>query len=280
MSQSDHAAPKRTPHVIAVGNEKGGTGKSTTAMHVAAGFMASGFKTGTIDLDARQGTLSRYVENRQNYCARTQSVLPMPQHQAVPISEAETVSDAKAEESQGFEAALAALSDCDVIVIDTPGRDSHFGRLAVVAADQLITPINDSFIDLDVLGVVDPETLAILHPSKYAETVFQQKIVRAGKLTANRTFDWVVIRNRMSQLESKNRRAMDKALETLADRVGFRVAPGFSERVIFRELFLDGLTLLDLRGSEAKVRMNLSHVAARNELRALLAALGLNNADL
>lgn len=270
----------RAPHIITIGNEKGGTGKSTTAMHLAAGFMANGFKVGVIDLDARQGTLSRYVQNRRDFAARTGAELTMSGHRAVPESQAATRVGMEQEESQAFDKALSDLADQDVVIIDTPGRDSHLGKLALAEADTLITPINDSFIDLDVLAVVDPTSYKVRRPSLYAETVFKQKIAKARKSGSNRTFDWVVIRNRMSQLESKNRRAMDQALDELSARIRFRIAPGFSERVIFRELFLDGLTLLDLRGAEAGVKLNLSHVAARQELRDLLAALGLKGAEI
>jgi len=262
------------PHFFVVGNEKGGTGKSTTSMHLIAGFMASGVRVGSMDLDSRQGTLTRYIENRRDFAAKNGLDLNMPHHHAVMESRANIKADAEAEEATTFHRTVQELRDCEVIVIDTPGRDSYLSRLGHAQADTLITPINDSFVDLDVLAIVDPDTYRVRRPSKYAEAVFQEKMSRARRLGANRTFDWIVIRNRLSQLDSRNRQAMDQALEELSRRIGFRVAPGFSERVVFRELFLEGLTLLDLK-SIGSTRMSMSHVAARQELRDLFAAIGL-----
>lgn len=273
---NDPAIPTATaPHILVLGNEKGGTGKSTTAMHLIAGLLAAGKNVGSIDLDARQATLTRYVENRITFAERHGQALRIPEHRTVPVSELPNRSDADADELARFSTALSELSGADTIVIDTPGRDSNLSKLGHSMANTLITPINDSFVDLDVIASVDPDTGRVLHPSKYAEMVFQQKIERARRGGANRTFDWVVIRNRLSQLDSKNRKAMDTALDELAKRIGFRVAPGFSERVIFRELFLQGLTLLDIRDKDTGVRMNMSHLAARQELRALFQAIGL-----
>lgn len=276
-TQQKPPTPERRtyPHTFVVGNEKGGTGKSTTTMHVIAGLLANGYSVGSIDLDARQGTLTRYMENRQEHAARYNVDLPMPDHIAVLPSRNVNYNEATEEENLAFTAAMESLISCDAIVIDTPGRDSNLSRLGHRHANTLITPINDSFVDLDVLAVVDPVTYAVKHPSKYSEMVFQEKIARARQTKINRTFDWVVMRNRLSQLDSRNQQAMSQAVEALSKRIGFRVLPGFSERVVFRELFLNGLTLLDLGKGHDGPRMNMSHVAARQELRELLTALGL-----
>jgi chromosome partitioning protein len=82
------------------------------------------------------------------------------------------------------------------------------------------------------------------------------------------------MRNRLSPLDAKNKRRVGDALTALAQRIGFRVAPGLSERVIYREMFTAGLTLLDLSDEGAAASFTLSHVAARQELRDLI--LGLN----
>lgn len=265
-----------SPHIFVVGNEKGGTGKSTTSMHLIAGFLSNGNTVGSIDLDARQGTLTRYIENRRDYAEKNAIPLPMPDHHAVLVSRAQTKTEAQAEETTAFDRTLKELRDCEVVVIDTPGRDSHLSRLGHAHADTLITPINDSFVDLDVLAHIDPETYRVRRPSKYAESVFKEKMSRAQRLGANRTFNWIVIRNRLSQLDSRNRKAMDTAIAELAKRIGFQVAPGFSERVVFRELFLEGLTLLDVKSGSGP-RLSMSHLAARQELRELFTAIGLSD---
>lgn len=246
-----------------VGNSKGGTGKSTTAMHLAVGLLRAGHKVGTLDLDAHQGTLTRYVESRRALAERRGLALPQPSHQALAAGDGAEV-----------EQALSALAArCDYVVIDTPAGETALSLGGHSRADTLITPLNDSFVDLDVLARVDPDTYRVLRPSRYAATVWEIKKERARR--DGRSIDWVVLRNRLTTLDAHNKRAMAATLSALAKRIGFRVAPGLSERVIYRELFLLGLTLLDLREADTGVQLSLSHIAARRELRELLDALGL-----
>jgi chromosome partitioning protein len=251
------------PRLIVFGNEKGGSGKSTAAVHVAVGLTRAGKRVAALDLDARQGSLSRYLANRD---AR----LPTPPTLPIPRSTLPVVADADADERNRLDAAIAECAGHEFIVIDTPGSDSNLTRLAHARADVLVTPINDSFVDLDLLARVDPDTHQVVAPSLYSEMVWEQRKRRA--LTDGQTIDWIVMRNRMGHVEGRNKRVIADILAALAKRIGFRLAPGFGERVIFRELFLKGLTLLDL-GSETGHAMTLSHVAARQEVRALLDAI-------
>jgi chromosome partitioning protein len=168
---------------------------------------------------------------------------------------------------------MAELADCDVIVIDTPGSDTGLSRIGHARADILITPLNDSFLDLDLLARLDRAGKQIKGPSIYAEAVWEQRKRRA--LADGGSIDWVVMRNRLSSLDARNKRDIGRLLEQLAKRIGFRLAPGFSERVIFRELFPRGLTLLDLNEGRGGPALNMSHVAARQEVRALLQAIGI-----
>lgn len=270
-------APMRTPgraHVIVLGNEKGGSGKSTTAMHVAIALLHEGARVGTIDVDSRQGTLSRYVENRRHYSRDRGLNLPLPEHRAVLISDLPIRGEAEAAERERFGQVFGELAtDTDFIVIDTPGSNTHLSRLAHIEADTLLTPLNDSFIDLDLLARVEPDTFRIVRPSVYSEMVWQQRQQRAA--AGRRPVDWLVMRNRLSTLDARNKREMEKVVGALAQRLGFRVAPGLSERVIYRELFLRGLTLLDIKGKTAGISMTMSHVAARQELRTLVSELNL-----
>jgi chromosome partitioning protein len=267
----------RTPgrgHVLVIGNEKGGSGKSTTALHVAVSLMSDSSRVATLDLDARQGTLGRYLENRAAYARRKGIELAMPIHAAVPLSTLPDRAAAEADETARFETALEpALAAADFVIVDTPGSDTHLSRTAHVWADTLLTPLNDSFIDLDLLARVDPDTLEIVRPSIYAEAVWKQRQLRA--IQGGRPVDWVVMRNRLSTLAARNKRDMGNAIEALARRIGFRVAAGLSERVIYKELFLNGLTLLDLKRGNGGPSLTLSHVAARQEVRDLVAALNL-----
>lgn len=264
---------KLGPHIIVLGNEKGGSGKSTTAMHLIVALLAAGKKVGSIDLDARQGSLTRYAENRRKTAAGMLTPLPMPTHIPINQSKADSRQAAMHEDEVNLAAALDQLKDNDFIVIDTPGSDSALSRAAHIRADTLISPLNDSFLDLDLFGRVEDEGASIRRPSVYAETVWEQRKRRA--MAGGKPIDWVVMRNRLSSLDARNKRDIGKLLDHLAKRIGFRLAPGFTERVIFRELFPRGLTLLDLSRNDAGVQWRMSHVAARQEVRDLLDALNL-----
>lgn len=264
------------PYLIVLGNEKGGSGKSTTAMHIVVALLREGYRVGTIDLDARQKSLTRYIENRRAYCAETGTELPMPVETVVPRSELRTSDEAEADEKARFEAAYLGLApQADVIIIDCPGSDTYLSRLAHTAADTLVTPVNDSFVDLDLLARVNPENHSVEGPSLYAEMVWKARQRRAvadgGKI------DWVVLRNRVGSLHAKNKERVEGVLNELSKRIGIRHIPGLGERVIYRELFLRGLTLMDLKqsgGIDGK-GLSMSHVAARQELRKLVDALEL-----
>ena len=270
--------PGGRPHVIVLGNEKGGSGKSTTAMHLVVALLHDGYDVGSIDCDARQGSFTRYVENRKTTAAEMLIPLPLSRHIAIHRSNADSAVSARDDEARRLTEALDQLKDCDFIVIDTPGSDTSLSRLAHTFADTLITPLNDSFLDLDLLGRIDHGGAKILKPSIYSEMVWEQRKQRAIK--GGRPIDWIVMRNRLSSLDAKNKRDIGKLLEQLAKRIGFRLAPGFTERVIFRELFPRGLTLLDINRRDAKLDLGIawrmSHVAARQEVRELVDVLGLS----
>ena len=254
-----------SPHFIVFANEKGGTGKSTTAVHTAIALAASGHRVGALDLDGRQRTMTRYLENRDATMRRLEkSELPRAAYEVL-----EDHSEA------GLSAAIERLSaETDVIVIDTPGRDDETARAAILRADTLVTPMNDSFVDLDLIGQVHPENYKITKPSFYAELIWNSRTQRA-KVTG-KGVDWVVLRNRLQHVESHNLKRVGAALDELARRVGFRVIPGLGERVIYRELVPPGLTLLDL-GQLGEV--GIAHIAARQELREMVAGLAIPGAD-
>lgn len=258
-------------HVIVVGNEKGGTGKSTVSMHLIVSLLNRGKSVGSIDLDARQATLTRYVQNRQNRKDAALLGLKVPDHVAVPPTADRDADERRFQETFGH---LSTLHD--VVVIDTPGSDHYLSRLGHSFADTLVTPLNDSLVDLDVLARVEPESLRILRPSHYAEMVWDTKKTRAMR-GEKAVVDWIVLRNRLAHLDARNKQVMEKLLADLARRIGFRAAPGLGERVIYRSMFLEGLTLLDLRQGIPGFDLNMSTVAARQELRALVEAIGLDD---
>ncbi|GAB6053322.1 division plane positioning ATPase MipZ [Magnetospira thiophila] len=247
-------------HIIVLGNEKGGSGKSTTAVHLVISLLRLGKRVATIDADLRQGTLSRYLENRAAYSQSKGLPLPMPTH-------------VRLTDDSLFDPQLDALAvDHDVVLIDCPGHDTEVARQAHARADTLITPLNDSFIDLDVLARVSADAHKVLGLSHYAEMVWEQRKRRA--MAKDKPIDWILLRNRLSHLDARNKRDVGRILDGLERRLGFRQVAGFGERVIFRELFPKGLTLLDLKESQDG-NLTLSHVAARQEVRAIIEALSL-----
>ncbi len=265
---------ERVPaHVIVLGNEKGGSGKTTTAMHVIAYLLQTGFRVGSIDLDGRQRSLTRYVENRKAWAEAANVNLVMPDHAVLTRSAADTVTEANAAEEAELDATIERLAaENDFLVIDCPGSDK-FARFVATRAHTLVTPINDSFVDFDLIGQVDPETFKVKKLSFYAELIWEARKARAK--SDGTTIDWVVLRNRTQHVEAHNMKRIVSALAELSQRVGFRMIPGLSERVIYRELFPSGLTIAR---SEGRGRRNpdvhVSRCSAR-EVRALVEALQL-----
>ena len=247
-------------HVIVFANEKGGTGKSTTAVHVAVALSAMGKSVTCLDLDTRQRTLYRYLENRLETAKRRGITLPTPDF-AVFEDDSQAAIERKVAEM---------ASGRDFLVIDTPGRDDKFARFAVTRANTLVTPMNDSFVDFDLIGQVDGESFKVKRISFYAELIWETRKARAKADGA--TIDWIVLRNRLANMEARNQQRVAEALGELSKRAGFRFITGLNERVIYRELFPSGLTLLD-KGHLGQ--LGTTHLAARQELRSMVADLGL-----
>ncbi len=260
-----------TPHIIVLGNEKGGTGKSTVAMHIIVHLLRDGKKVASLDLDGRQGSLTKYIKNRDLYAKKLGISLPMPEHMAVAANNSLSP-ESVAEYLTILDTTIQNLKKiADYIVIDTPGSDNYLMRAGHNYADTLITPINESLIDLDVLGSVDPETQKISSPSQYSQTVWEARQFRASHRL--QPLRWFVIRNRLSYIDNRNRHLMDKVIGELSKRVSFTPLPGLGERVIYRELFLKGLTMLDLRKAGIDMNIGVSHIAARREIKQLMDAI-------
>lgn len=259
-------AAARRGRVLVVGNEKGGSGKSTAAIHLAIGLLQKNISVATIDLDYPQGTFTRYIENRLAYIEHTGKKLFVPEHHVISPSTYNSVNDIKQDERERY---ISVLNDLRrrfaVVIVDTPGSASYMSRLAHERANVVLTPLNDSFIDLDVVAQVDMVHFSSLSPSHYADMVMKARTLRANN---NSSLDWIVMRNRLSPLASRNKLQIAQILEMLGQRFNFRSVAGFSERVAFRELFLHGLTLLDTTESKKPA----SYLAAKTEVDALLAA--------
>jgi len=267
---AEQATRARSARVIVVGNEKGGSGKSTVAMHIAIALIKAGQRVATIDLDTRQKSFTHYVENRCTWAKHVARDLGIPDHFCLD----EKVSYPTAEDEVSRCKTLTDMVDAlahthGIIVIDTPGHDGYLMQLAHSMADTLITPLNDSFVDVDVLGTVDPETFDVTGTSHYSQMVEEAR--RQRYILDGVTPDWVVLRNRLSTLGSRNKRLVGEGLQELSQRLNFRCTEGLAERVIFREFYPRGLTAVDdLDELMLGARPTMSHVSARLEMQNLL----------
>ncbi len=260
-------------HIVVVGNEKGGAGKSTVSMHVASALARLGKSVAGLDLDLRQQSFSRYIHNRRAFMQEAGLDLPTPNIHDLPEIDANALKPGENVYDHRLSAAIAALEGShDFILIDCPGSHTRLSQVAHSLADTLITPLNDSFVDFDLLARIDSSGTEIQSPSVYSEMVWNARQLRAQ--AGLPPIDWIVVRNRMGAQRMVNKEKMERAITMLSKRIGFRIAPGFSERVIFRELFPRGLTLLDLKDIGVK-QLNISNIAARQELRDLVKALDL-----
>jgi chromosome partitioning protein len=273
MSIAPEAAAR--PHIVVVGNHKGGSGKSTVAMHLIVALLKAGKRIASFDLDLTQQTLTRYLENRWAWSRQNDLPLELPDHHAI-------ADDCWAERDGGadlawFSAELAKIERdgaCDFIVIDTPGGIHQLSLVAHAMADTLVTPINDSLVDLDVIVSVGPARNGEPQPSRYAQTV--ALALEGRRSLSGRPTDWVVVRNRMATLASHNQRQVSELIEAVRGKLGFRTARGLSERLVFRELFAVGLTAFDrIEKAVLGAKPSPTNLVARLEVRDLVEQIGL-----
>ena len=269
LVQSIQEQPQ-SAHVVVLGNEKGGSGKSTTALHIAVALLKAGQRVATIDLDSRQQSFTHYIDNRRAWAERARIKLELPTHYCVARADGNSVEANEAREFANFSAAISKIEHShDVVVVDTPGNDTYLMRLAHSMADTLVTPLNDSFVDFDVLATLDPTNFTVTGESHYAEMVREAR--RQRRLVDGRLTDWIVVRNRLAALGSRNKRLVGEGIGELSKRMGFRSVDGFAERVVYREFFPRGLTALDdLDEATLGTRPSMSHLTAREEVIQLL----------
>ncbi len=258
--------------VIVVGNEKGGSGKSTLSIHLAVSYLYSGYKVATIDLDGRQGTLTHYIENRIRYMQQNNIDLPEPEHLVVTPSQFSS-RRSSAEDEEQLDLEIEDLKkDYDIIIIDTPGTFSHLSNAGHKNADILISPVNDSLVDIDVIATLDPHSKAVIAESQYTQNV--REIQKKRDTLGKDPLSWIVLRNRIIHIDTKNKREIDSILKHLQNYMKFTYIPGIGERVVYKEMFLKGLTILDLLKLN-KSEISISHIAAKNELLTILNAIGI-----
>ncbi len=264
MSDSNSSSSSQA-HIIVIGNEKGGTGKSTIAMHLAVKLLQENFRVAVIDLDGRQGSLSKYVENRRKFCEANHIVLPIPLHYR--FEPAADFTKIPEELKQLDDTVRELAPKVDAIIIDTPGHKNYLFEAAHDYADTLITPMTDSLVDLSTVADIDSATGQLQNPGPYAEFVWEAKKHLAAKGKAY--LNWIICGNKTSSLRSRNKAFIFEVFEKLGKLYGFRFCEGLKDRVIYRELFLDGLTVLDMQAEPLRRRMSMSHLAAKLEIKNL-----------
>src|SRR5215471_15922581 len=257
------------PHVVVIGNQKGGSGKSTFAMHIIVALLKAGKRVASFDLDLNQLTLTRYLGNRHEWVRKHEQKLELPDHYPV----TEQVHGTTLVRFISRLKKIGRTHKHDFIVIDTPGGAQHLSLIAHGMADTLITPINDSLVDLDVLVAMEQSDQEP-QPSAYAKTVW--RTLDARRKVSGRTTDWIVVRNRLESVESSNQHQITQVLDVIQRTVGFRVARGLLERPVYRGFFAAGLTVLDpIEGFESAA------VPAGLEVQSLIREIGLiHDADL
>ena len=265
----------RSAHVIVVGNEKGGTGKSTLSIHLTVALMKAGFRVATIDLDTRQQTLTRFFENRRSWAQTAPWDVELPFHHALQRGNADNVRDNETVEFSAFADAISQVEHAyEFVVIDTPASDSYLMRLAHSLADTLVSPVNDSYIDVDVFSRVHHDKTRRGAVAHYADLVIEAR--RRRHLVDQGIIDWVLVRNRIASLQSNNAKQISISLGKMAYELKFRAAEGLHDRVIFRELFPIGLTALDpIEEAMRTGSLSASQQSARREIEELLTTLKL-----
>ncbi len=252
-------------HIIVFANEKGGVGKSTSAFHTCIALCNAGERVAALDVDLRQLTMQRALWARNESAKEYGVNLPGP----------EEIMLAQQNENELEEKMRIARIHNSFIIIDVGGHDSPIARKAIYMADTIVTPVNDSFIDLDMLGRIDPRNGELKTLGNFARLV--EHLKEPGLTLRPRPLDWVVMQNRSRNFATKNERKVRDALEKIAPVAGFRLTPGLRERVTYRELFPLGLTLFDL---DKLPDLGRPQPNAREEIWAMLRALNLPSAAL
>jgi chromosome partitioning protein len=255
--------PQSAAKIIVFANEKGGVGKSTLAFHCCAALCNAGYRVAAIDLDSRQRSLARALENREGTARRLKVKLPHPNYSTLLHQTGAALSQE-----------IARIgSNADFVILDVAGHDSPIGRHAIALADTMVTPVNSSFVDIDLLGQFDSLTMELKRFGSFTRLVQELREVRDHRNKP--PADWVVVRNRLRRSGSTNEARVGEALAMLSTKAGFRLAPSLGERVAYRELFLLGLTVFDLKHIPEFAR---AQPVAKSEIAHLISELRLTAA--
>ncbi len=171
--------------VIALINQKGGSGKTTLAIHLATAFVTGGYNTLLLDLDP-QASAAEWKDARRD---------EMPKVMAVPATRLQKV----------LEEAEAVRTD--ILIIDTAPHSEGSALSAARAADLILVPCQPSIMDLRAMR----KTAELLHHVKkpvraVLNAVSQHESISNGAADAiTKSFDIAVGPVRISDRVAFNR---------------------------------------------------------------------------
>lgn len=268
-NSSGNASESHSSRVIVLGNEKGGTGKTTLAIHLLLGLQAKGARVAAIDLDGRMSGFSKFLENRESWARKSRQNIYTPPYFTVLPSQNKDASVREQEDFAGFAGAVEKLEHVsDYLILDLPPGDTYLSRLAHSMADILITPVNDGFLDVNVLGDVDIDDLSVKKINPYGKYVLD--CLTRRKNIDGKGFNWLLVKNRVSSLGAKHKLKIDMALNNLATKLDATIATNIGDRVIFRELYSMGLSVFDVLDKQTGVKATASHNEAKKEILDLI----------
>ena len=163
-------------YIIAIANQKGGVGKTTTAVNLSAGLAARGYKTLLIDLDQQRNATHSFelpeievtladvlTGEKKNLKYIVEAICEthiinldlVPSNIRLALVEKQT----SIGEQFRLKDALANLPDYDFVIIDCPPSLGATLAQALIAADYVLVPIAAEYYPLEGVGDLN-ETIA------------------------------------------------------------------------------------------------------------------------
>jgi len=243
--------------VITIGNNKPGAGKTTLAVHVILSLVSYGYRVCAIDIDPDQRSLSHYLENRKRYMNQRGITLPMPTAHATVNQRSLSTAISNDTHCHHFQDYIHRIcQEYDFLVMDTQAFNSFLSRFAHSLANIIITPVNYSLSD------IEGEYWSLIERRNDTQNQIHSTPLR-----------WFILRNRYLLVDTPGIRHIYKQFSRLAFSHELIWKDGLQERPLYHELFLRGLSLLDVGEENHGIEVTLPYIAARQELRQFLRTL-------